>query len=105
MRLVWHWRSAGLYSGSLGGTLAPQTKRALLRFQESNGLRRTAILDQSPADALIGDTEIGQGSSVPPKGTGVGSMENSSGTSDFGSLTGHGMRSRSGDPQGILRPF
>ena len=74
----------GLYKGSLDGIIGPETKRALSEFQNSNGLERTARLDQHTADALIGGPGVGQGSSMPPKGTGAGSMTNSSGTSDFG---------------------
>jgi hypothetical protein len=56
----------------------------LASLPKSNSLERTATLDQQTADALIGDTVVGQGSSTPPKGAGAGSMTNSSGTSDFG---------------------
>jgi peptidoglycan hydrolase-like protein with peptidoglycan-binding domain len=76
----------GLYNGSLDGVVGPETKRALLRFQESNDLARTAALDQPTADALIGDTGVGEGSSAP-KRAGAGSMTNSAGTSDFGRPT------------------
>jgi peptidoglycan hydrolase-like protein with peptidoglycan-binding domain len=75
----------GLYNGSLDGVVGPETERALLGFQKSNGLERTATLDQPTADALIGNTGIGQGSSMPPKGAGAA---NSSGASDFGSPAG-----------------
>src|SRR6516225_597271 len=75
----------GLYNGSLDGVVGPETKRALLEFQKSNGLDRTAALDQPTADALIGDTSVGQGSSTPPQGTAAGSMTNFAGTSDLGS--------------------
>ena len=75
----------GLYNGSLDGIIGPETKRALLEFQKSNGLDRTAALDQPTADALIGDTSVGQGSSTPPQGTAAGSMTNFAGTSDLGS--------------------
>ena len=78
----------GLYNGSLDGVAGPETKQALLRFQKSTGLDRTATLDQATADALIGNTDSGEGSSMPPKGEGAGSMINSSGTSDFGRRTG-----------------
>src|SRR5215469_10369026 len=78
----------GLYNGSLDGEIGPQTKRALALFQKSNGLERTARLDQQTADVLIGNTEIGQGSSVPPRAAGSASITNSSGTSDFGSQGG-----------------
>jgi peptidoglycan hydrolase-like protein with peptidoglycan-binding domain len=80
----------GLYNGSLDGVMGPETKRALVGFQKSNGLKQTATLDQQTADALIGNTGgIGQGSSLPPRDAGAGSMTSSSGTSDFGS---HGGR-------------
>jgi peptidoglycan hydrolase-like protein with peptidoglycan-binding domain len=79
----------GLYDGSLDGVMGPETRRALAAFQKSNSLERTAMLDQQTADALIGDTGVGQGSSLPPKGAGAGSMTSSSGTSDFG---GHGRQ-------------
>jgi peptidoglycan hydrolase-like protein with peptidoglycan-binding domain len=65
--------NVGLYNGSLDGVVGPETKRALLGFQKSNGLERTATLDQQTADALIGNPGVGQGSSVPPKGAGAGS--------------------------------
>src|SRR5437588_6265207 len=78
----------GLYNGSLDGVVGPETKRVLLGFQKSNGLERTATLDQQTADALIGNTGVGQGSSMTPKGAGAGPMTTSSGTSDFGSHTG-----------------
>jgi peptidoglycan hydrolase-like protein with peptidoglycan-binding domain len=80
--------TTGFYNGSLDGVVGPETKRALLGFQKSSGLERTATLDQQTADALIGNTGVGQGSSMPPKGAGAGSMTTSSGTSDFGSRTG-----------------
>jgi len=80
----------GLYNGSLDGVMGPETKRALVGFQKSNGLKQTATLDQQTADALIGNTGgIGQGSSLPPRDAGAGPMTSSSGTSDFGS---HGGR-------------
>jgi peptidoglycan hydrolase-like protein with peptidoglycan-binding domain len=78
----------GLYNGSLDGVIGPETERALLGFQKSNRLERTATLDQRTADALVGNPGIGQGSSMPPKGAGAGSRANSSGTSDFGSRAG-----------------
>jgi peptidoglycan hydrolase-like protein with peptidoglycan-binding domain len=61
-----------LYKGSLDGVAGPETKRALLEFQENNGLKRTAALDQQTADALFGHVGVGQVSSMPPKGTGGG---------------------------------
>ncbi|HEX3419084.1 MAG TPA: peptidoglycan-binding domain-containing protein, partial [Stellaceae bacterium] len=79
----------GLYNGSLDGVVGPRTKQALLGFQESNGLERTATLDQQTADALIGNTGVGgEGSSTPPKSAGTGFMNNSSGASNFDRGTG-----------------
>jgi peptidoglycan hydrolase-like protein with peptidoglycan-binding domain len=77
-------RNLGLYDDSLDGVIGAETKRALAKFQIANGLKLTATLDQQTADALIGDTGIGQGSSVPPKAPGARPMTNSSGTSDIG---------------------
>jgi peptidoglycan hydrolase-like protein with peptidoglycan-binding domain len=77
----------GLYNGSLDGVIGPETKQALLTFQKSNDLARTATLDQQTADALIGNTGAGEGSSMPPKGAGAGSLTNSAGTNDFGGHT------------------
>jgi peptidoglycan hydrolase-like protein with peptidoglycan-binding domain len=62
----------GLYYGSLDGVAGPETKRALLEFQENNGLDRTATLDQQTADALIGHTSVGRISNMPPKDAGGG---------------------------------
>ena len=69
----------GFYDGSLDGVVGPETKRAILGFQKSNGVERSGTLDQQTADALIGGTVVGQGSSTPPRGAGPGSMTNSSG--------------------------
>ena len=43
----------GFYNGSLDGVVGPETERALLGFQKSNGLERTATLDQPTADASL----------------------------------------------------
>jgi hypothetical protein len=51
----------GLYDGSLDGIAGPETRQALLRFQTSNGLERTATLDQQTADALTGDIGVWSG--------------------------------------------
>ena len=40
---------SGLYNGSLDGVMGPETKQALAEFQEDNGLKRTARLDQCTA--------------------------------------------------------
>jgi peptidoglycan hydrolase-like protein with peptidoglycan-binding domain len=72
---------------SLDGVIGPETKQALAAFQKINGLKQTATLDQPTADALIGDTAIGQGSSMPPRAPGQ-PMTSFSGTSDFGDRNG-----------------
>src|SRR5712691_5821428 len=38
-------RSAGLYNGPTDGMMDPDTRAALARFQQQNGLRRTQTLD------------------------------------------------------------
>jgi peptidoglycan hydrolase-like protein with peptidoglycan-binding domain len=81
-------RNLGLYNDSLDGLMGPAMKRGLAEFQKANGLKQTAMLDQQTADALIGNTRIGQGSSVPPKAPGARPMTNSSGISDFGDHNG-----------------
>jgi peptidoglycan hydrolase-like protein with peptidoglycan-binding domain len=60
-------RNRGLYEGSLDGLIGPETKRALAEFQKRAGLARTAALDQPTADALVGGSGVGQGSSMQPK--------------------------------------
>jgi peptidoglycan hydrolase-like protein with peptidoglycan-binding domain len=60
-------RYRGLYNGSLDGMVGPETRGALVAFQQRNGLAWTGTLDQETADALIGNAEIGYGASVPPK--------------------------------------
>ncbi len=62
-------RNLGLYNDSLDGVIGPETKQALAAFQKANGLKQTATLDQQTADALIGDTRFGQGSSVAAQGS------------------------------------
>jgi peptidoglycan hydrolase-like protein with peptidoglycan-binding domain len=81
-------RIAGFYDGSLDGVVGPETKRAIWGFQKSNDLEPTATLDQQTAEVLMGDTAIGLGSSMPPKGAGAGPMKNPSGTSNFSGHSG-----------------
>ena len=81
-------RNLGLYNDSLDGVIGPETKQALATFQKAKGLNQTGTLDPQTADALIGDTGIGQGSSMPPKTPGSRPITTSSGTSDFGDRNG-----------------
>ena len=69
-------RSQGLYHGRIDGRLGPETKQALSSFQGKNGLQRTARLDQSTMDKLIG-SNAGTGSSTPPADRSMGgTMQN-----------------------------
>jgi peptidoglycan hydrolase-like protein with peptidoglycan-binding domain len=72
-------RTMGFYKGSLDGVVGPETKRALSEFQKNNGLKPTATLDQRTANALTGNTRVGEGSSVPPES---GAMTSSAGASE-----------------------
>ena len=77
-------RYRDLYKGSLDGVLGPQTKRALARFQKTNGLDQTASIDARTWEALTDYSDIGQGSSTPPKNARAGTMTNSSMASHLG---------------------
>jgi peptidoglycan hydrolase-like protein with peptidoglycan-binding domain len=77
-------RDRGPYKGSLDRVLGPGTKRALGQFQTKNGLDRTSSLDAQTWEALTGDAHIGQGSSMPPKAGGGGSMMSAPAASDLG---------------------
>lgn len=77
-------RYRGLYSGSLDGVVGPQTKRAIAQFQKNNGLSRTAALDQQTMEALVGNYDVGIGSSMPPNARDASPTTSSSGASDFG---------------------
>jgi peptidoglycan hydrolase-like protein with peptidoglycan-binding domain len=77
-------RFRGLYHGSLDGVLGPETKRAVEQFQKNSGLDQTALLDAKTWEALTGNSEIGEGSSAPSDSDGVGSIRNSTESSDLG---------------------
>jgi peptidoglycan hydrolase-like protein with peptidoglycan-binding domain len=76
-------RFRGLYRGSLDGLLGPQTKWALARFQERNGLSQTAALDAQTWDALTSASSVGLGSSTAPN-IGEANSLTKSGDSDLG---------------------
>ena len=69
-------RAAGLYKGPSDGMMDPDTRAALARFQQQNGLRRTETLDQQTLARLNGtQTTTGfgsssQGSATPPAAAG-----------------------------------
>jgi peptidoglycan hydrolase-like protein with peptidoglycan-binding domain len=77
-------RYRGLYKGSLDGVLGPETRRALTQFQRNNGLYKTASIDVQTWEALTGDPDIGQGSSMPPNSDRAGTITNSSAASYLG---------------------
>lgn len=77
-------RNRDLYKGSLDGVLGPQTKQALARFQKTNGLDQTASIDARTWEALTDYSDIGQGSSTPPKNDPAGTMTNSATASHLG---------------------
>jgi hypothetical protein len=59
-------QAAGLYNGPTDGMMDPDTRAALARFQQQNGLRRTDSLDQQTLARLnSGQTTTGFGSSAP----------------------------------------
>lgn len=58
-------KSAGLYRGQVDGIMGPKMRQAVARFQQQNGLPRTARLDQDTLDRLSGSQTSGVGSSSP----------------------------------------
>jgi Putative peptidoglycan binding domain len=58
-------RSAGLYNGPTDGMMDPDTRAALARFQQQNGLRSTQTLDQQTLARLNSGQTTGFGSSAP----------------------------------------
>ncbi len=77
-------RYRGLYKGSLDGVLGPETRSALARFQKRAGLSQTASLDAQTWETLTGNSEIGQGSSIPSNSDNSGTVPDSSAASHFG---------------------
>jgi peptidoglycan hydrolase-like protein with peptidoglycan-binding domain len=58
-------QAQGLYRGPVDGKAGPEMQRALARFQQQNGLRRTATLDEQTMSRL-GGTGPAMGSSAAP---------------------------------------
>jgi hypothetical protein len=58
-------RSAGLYNGPTDGMMDPDTRAALARFQQQNGLRSTQTLDQQTLARLNAGQTSSFGSSAP----------------------------------------
>ena len=62
-------KSAGLYNGPTDGMMDPDTRAALARFQQQNGLRRTQTLDPQTLARLNTGQTSGFGSSAPSVAT------------------------------------
>jgi len=76
-------RSAGLYNGPTDGMMDPDTRAALARFQQQNGLRQTQSLDQQTLARLNSGQTTGFGSSAP-----IGNQGTSAPPSAGGNTTG-----------------
>jgi hypothetical protein len=46
----------GYYQGDIDGLIGPQTRAALARYQEANGLETTSAIDQPTVEALLGNS-------------------------------------------------
>ncbi|MFI4947621.1 MAG: peptidoglycan-binding domain-containing protein [Alphaproteobacteria bacterium] len=57
--------AAGLYNGPSDGMMDPDTRAALARYQQQNGLRRTETLDPRTIAQLDSGQTTGYGSSTP----------------------------------------
>ncbi len=57
--------AAGLYNGPADGIMEPETRAALARFQEQNGLQRTETIDRPTMARLLGGPPANTGSSQP----------------------------------------
>jgi peptidoglycan hydrolase-like protein with peptidoglycan-binding domain len=79
-------QAQGLYRGPVDGKAGPEMQRALARFQQQNGLRRTATLDEQTMNRL-GGTGPAMGSSAAPMG---GSTPARSGTAPIATSTAPG---------------
>jgi peptidoglycan hydrolase-like protein with peptidoglycan-binding domain len=64
-------QAAGLYNGPTDGMMDPDTRAALARFQQQNGLRRTETLDRQTLAHLNSGRTSGVGSSAPGPSTTV----------------------------------
>jgi peptidoglycan hydrolase-like protein with peptidoglycan-binding domain len=55
---------AGLYNGPVDGIMDPDTRAALARFQQQNGLPRTQDIDNATMSRLMGSQNTGSGTSA-----------------------------------------
>jgi peptidoglycan hydrolase-like protein with peptidoglycan-binding domain len=76
----------GLYRGPVDGLAGPEMQRALARFQQQNGLRRTATLDPDTMNRVMASNAPAPraGANTPPTGPatapGVGASTSPGGT-------------------------
>ncbi len=61
--------AAGLYNGPADGIMEQDTRAALTRFQEQNGLQRTGRIDRPTMARLMAGPSTNTGSSQPSSGT------------------------------------
>ena len=61
-------QSKGLYQGKIDGKYGPQTKQAVMQFQQQNNLKQTGRLDRETRVALRGGSRSG-GSAMTGGGT------------------------------------
>ena len=57
--------AAGLYNGPADGIMEPDTRAALGRFQERNGLQRSETIDRPTMARLMGEPATNTGSGRP----------------------------------------
>jgi hypothetical protein len=60
-----HLKAAGLYAGPVDGLMDPDTRAAIARFQQQNGMGRSGTLDQATLDRLMANRTSGSGSGAP----------------------------------------
>lgn len=59
-------RAAGLYNGPEDGIMDPDTRAAIARYQQQNGLRPSESLDPATLASLESSGTTGSGSATPP---------------------------------------
>ncbi len=79
-------QTAGLYNGPTDGMMDPDTRAALARFQQQNGLHRTERLDRQTLARLNGSQTTGVGSSTP---SGATAPTSAGGNATTAQPTGH----------------
>jgi peptidoglycan hydrolase-like protein with peptidoglycan-binding domain len=62
-------KAQGLYKGPIDGMAGPEMQRALARYQQQNGLRQTATLDEQTMGRLGGGMSPPAGVTAPPAGS------------------------------------